>query len=247
MDFIVILEQWIRSMTLKKLKWTISVAAILLIGILLGIGWMVFHWMDGLENRLNVRMEDRWTKVQLASDAVRYSSRNNRITMQIFLLNGQQEIAPLLAERARNSDAITEVLRQISSRIETEEERELLNKLWSARKPYVGSYKEALALLLEQGEFEKARVIMVRTTLPLLIRYHDLWEQFVRLQGDEMRRVGFIGQNEAHTAQTWMAYLLATGVCLVLGLWCFTLWFLPKPAVRDQFKSHPAQQPHAAT
>jgi hypothetical protein len=180
--------------------------------------------MAETDSQLSDMVEGRWTIVKLANEALRYSSRNNRITMQIFLLKRRQDITPLLAERARNTDTISELLAQIEARVGSGEEKKLLRAIWECRKPYIDSYKEALALLLDQGDFEKARLKMVNVTLPRLIDYHNAWEQFVQFQDDQMKKAGAAGKANFRITRERAMYLLGASVLVTSGIWfCVTL------------------------
>ena len=57
--------------------------------------------------------DELWKKVSLSRKALAYSSLNSRITMQIFLLHDPVEIEHLLKQRAENTEAISELIKQI--------------------------------------------------------------------------------------------------------------------------------------
>jgi hypothetical protein len=95
-------------------KWRLGLSLLtgLLAPELAGAGW--FHFAcKRADEEVHRFLEVQWNKVKLSSEALRYSYRNNRITMQVFLLKDREEIAPLLLERGRNTDRITELLNQI--------------------------------------------------------------------------------------------------------------------------------------
>ena len=206
-------------MKLGRFGLELTLGFLLLTGIFIGAVWLTIQHMSGMERQLDKILGAHWGKVQIANEALRYSSRNNRITMQIFLLDKRQAIGPLLAERARNSDAISELLDEIESRSDSEEEYRLFGKLWSTRKPYVDSYKEALALLLKQGEYEKARLQMVNVTLPRLIDYHSAWEEYVRYESDQMKKAGATAKARIHIEHQRLLYLVGVGGVLTILIW----------------------------
>jgi hypothetical protein len=206
-------------MKLGRLGLELTLGFLLLTGIFVGAGWLTLQHMSGMERQLDAILGTYWGKVQLANEALRYSSRNNRITMQMFLLDKRQAIGPLLAERAKNSDAISELLDEIQTRCDTEEEKRLFGKLWATRKPYVDSYKEALALLLKQGEYEKARLQMVNVTLPRLLDYHAAWEQYVRFESDQMKKAGSTAKARFHIERQRLLGLIGAGGVLTILIW----------------------------
>ena len=128
----------------------------------------------------------RWAKLQWAREAFSYSSRNSRITMEIFLLNDKRLIDPLLANRANNTQNISELVAKLEVQCNSEQEKQLLAAVNNARTPYVASYLKALHLLLDEDKQEAARAIMVQETTPDLFKYHDAWNSFVQFQMEEM-------------------------------------------------------------
>ena len=119
-----------------------------LVTILLSIGWLGLSRMARLNANMQAVTDYHWAKVKLAREALGYSSLNSRITMQIFLLEDPQSIARLLAERAKNSERITDLVVKIEADLKSEKEKELITGVRSARLPYVESYKHALSLSL---------------------------------------------------------------------------------------------------
>ncbi len=144
--------------------------------------------MDRINTHLEEILRKRWAKAQLAQEALTYSNRNNRITMEIFLLESKEEIDPLLVQRAQNTEKISALGQQIREQIESEEERGLLDAMDAARWPYINSYKQALHLLIDEQKPAEARATMVKVTLPLLKNYHNAWNAFVLFQTDQMNQ-----------------------------------------------------------
>jgi len=57
----------------------------LLITLLLGTGYWSIGRVERINSSLQDRLSQRWTKLQLAHEGLRYSAENSRITMQLFL------------------------------------------------------------------------------------------------------------------------------------------------------------------
>ena len=100
----------------------LALAFALLIGILVTASWLGVIYTARLEADVDEILVQRWQKVQLAKWALRYSARNNRITLQIFLLNDRLTIDLLRRERAENSERISEVIQRIKGQLESENE-----------------------------------------------------------------------------------------------------------------------------
>src|SRR5713101_2414690 len=158
-----------------------------LVLILVGLGWFGLSRMDRTNAEFDQILDKRWAKVQVSREAQGYSSLNNRITMEIFLLDSREEIEPLLIQRAANTERISVLLKKIEAMgLESAREKELLEDINATRWPYVNSYKEALNMLLNERKVEQARTAMVRVTLPRLITYHNAYNAFVDFQGEQM-------------------------------------------------------------
>jgi diguanylate cyclase (GGDEF)-like protein len=170
----------------RHLGVTVGIAFALLILILVGVGWFGLSRMAQINREMKRIVRMRWPKVQLASDALRISNLNNRITMEIFLCTDRRQIAELLARRAQNSDRITALMKQLDDRAESQTETQLLAHVKQTRTRYIESYKNTTRILVDQEKPAEARQAMVMITLPLLLEYHAAWGDFVTFQGKEM-------------------------------------------------------------
>ncbi len=126
-----------------------------LVVVLVGVGWLGLDRMARIDADLERKVERRWEKLRLSSEALSYSILNNRVMMEIFLPKQGEEINPLLAQRADNSERITSLIASLESGIESE--RELLDAVKETRTPYVESYKRALDLRVQEGKYEEGR------------------------------------------------------------------------------------------
>ncbi len=119
----------------------LAIAFSLLIALLITVSWLGLHQMTSINSGLKEIVNKRWTKVQLAREALYYSNLNNRITMEIFFLKDKADIDPLLARRAENTEKISSLFKKIEEQLESGKEKELLDAVRANRKPYIDSYK----------------------------------------------------------------------------------------------------------
>jgi len=199
----------------------LGIAFGVLIAILVGVDWLSLNRLARMNADVNGLIEKRWGKVQMAREALHYSTLNNRINMQIFLLDDREKMDALLAERTTNSGTISVLLKQIAADAEFTEEKALLTNIWSARTSYVESYKRALSLLLNEGRHEDARHMMVEITLPLMTAYHKAWEKFVDFQGRQMDGTGRQTKANFLAARRLVLTLGAVGVMIAMGIALF--------------------------
>jgi diguanylate cyclase (GGDEF)-like protein len=158
----------------------------ILVAILIGIGLLGLSRMNQINANLDGVLGRRWGKLQLAREALAYSTRNSRITMEVFLLNDKRQIEPLLRQRADNTEKISELVAKLEEECDSPEEKKALAAVKDARTPYVSSYLRALHLLVDEKRQDAARAVMVRETTPALFKYHDAWSNFVQFQMDQM-------------------------------------------------------------
>jgi diguanylate cyclase (GGDEF)-like protein/PAS domain S-box-containing protein len=174
------------ALTKPQIGIKLGITFVILVAILIGIGILGLSRMD----QSNAALEDvtgrRWSKLQLAQDALMYSNRNTRITLEIFLLSDLRTINPLLADRAQNTQRISNLVAKIEAQCDSPEEGRLLAAVGDARTPYVASYLRALHLAVDKGEREQGRSIMVRETTLALYKYHDAWNKFMQFQMEQM-------------------------------------------------------------
>ena len=156
---------------------------------LIVVGWQGMSHLHQLNSQVQNALANQCKVEQLSHEAFRLSNRNSRINLLVFLLDDQDEIKRLLAERAANSDRVSDLLSVIEPRLGSKKEKELLADLKSKRTPYVESYKQALALLLTEQKPDEARKMLLEVVRPNLSAYHDAWDAFSQNEADEIDRV----------------------------------------------------------
>ena len=158
-------------------------------------------------------LNDSLLELQMGQEALRYSSENSRITMQIFLVQRQEEIDPLLARRAENTRQISALMAALEAHCESDEEKRLLATVKQTRGPYIDSYVRALHLLLAEKNRAAATEVMVQQTTPALFRYHAAWDEFLRFQKEQVKLASEQSkQDYAASQRTMLGFILIMGV-----------------------------------
>jgi len=206
-----------------RIGFTLGVAFSVLIAALILLGSFALRQMSNTNAAVQQVVAQRWHKVQLAREALRYSTLNNRLTMQVFLLTDRKEIGVLERARASNTETITRLLKEIDSAVESKDERSLLAKVGATRRAYVTSYLAALNLLLNEGKPDEARQMMVKVAIPNLVIYHNAWEAFVNFQGSEMDEARDEIEADYRSARTTVVYLLVLATILATGIAVFVI------------------------
>jgi len=105
----------------------------LLVAILIGIGFLGLSRMDQINADLEGVLGRRWGRLQLAREALVYSGRNSRLTMEVFLLNDKKLIDPVLSQRAENTQKISELVAKLEEQCDSSEEKQTLAAVLARR------------------------------------------------------------------------------------------------------------------
>src|SRR5690348_17489656 len=103
----------------------LSIAFSIVVSIVIAVGWSGLNRMARINADLNDISYRRWSKIQLAQEAVIYSNLNNRLLQGAILSVRQEQVAPLLDQRQRNSRRITDIFQTLQKAVESPREREL--------------------------------------------------------------------------------------------------------------------------
>jgi len=212
----------------NRIGFRLGVAFGLLIAALILLGFFALRQMSNTNAAVQQVVARRWHKVELARDALHYSTLNNLITMQLFLVTDRKEIGVLEGERASNSETISGLIKGIETAVESEDERSLLVKVVATRRVYLTSYLGALELLLNEGKPDEARQMMINVAIPNLLAYHKRWEVFVDFEGSRMDAAGNEIEAEYRSAHKTVVYLLALAAILATGIAVFVVRSMTK-------------------
>ena len=204
------------EMDARPIGIKLGAAFAILVAILIGIGILCLSRMDQINTHLEDVLGRHWAKLQLAREALFYSNQNSRITMEIFLVDDQRLIDPLLASRAENTIKISELVEKINRQCDSPEECRLLADVESARAPYVTSYLRALHLLVDEKQPAAARAVMVQQTTPALYNYHAAWSKFMQFQMERMDQAA--NESRAHYGRTRDLVLLLIVLAVIVAV-----------------------------
>ena len=210
------IKQYLNIKLTTPLIWLL-LAFLAALSLILGVAIANLNAMRETKNQTQRITDLRWQTIQLSQQALTLSSRNNRITLQVFLMTEHSEINLLLTERRQNTDQIDGLLRQIGALVNTEPERQLLDAIHQSRHSYVTSYQQALNLLLQESKLTEARQEMLTVALPRLHVYHEAWERFLTYQYNQVNHDGDLIEARYQHAQQRSLLLLMVGALLAIG------------------------------
>ncbi len=207
----------------KHLPLRLGMAFAVLIAMLIGIGQSGLGRMKDIDENFREIAGERSEKRELAREALTFSNRNSRITMEIFLASDKAHVAELLATRAKNTKRISELVAEIGSRCDSAEEKQLFAAVKDTRSSYVDSYLRALHLLSSKGTHNEAEAVMVKETLPALMKYHTAWDEFVNYQKNQLNIAARQAEIDYAKARHLISSLIVLAAVVALAIALFTI------------------------
>jgi PAS domain S-box-containing protein len=133
-------------------------------------------------------------KLKLAEEVLDYSNHNIQLTIEIFLTQAANDIAPLLAQRVENSAKISTLIQQIREHVDTEKEQELLDSA-STQWAWAYDYHQNPYPLppINGRKLVMPRTAMLNVMLPLLLDNHS-WKVFIEFLRAQMELAGVDGE-----------------------------------------------------
>src|ERR1700722_14464197 len=209
------------SMKSNRTILALGVPFSLLVLILMAVGWLALQRMEHENRAADSIFNKQWGQEQLAEQAVRYSSLNNRIAMEVFLLDDPEEIRARIIQRKQNYEKISVLMAQIEKLgLDPGEEQELFQRIISTRTLFLASYQNAENLDLNDHRVKEAKALIARDTLPKLVSYHDAWLAFTGLQVRQvedavaLRRDNYSRTKRLFILQVALATLCATAIAI---------------------------------
>jgi diguanylate cyclase (GGDEF)-like protein len=200
----------------RKFAIWLGMSFALLIAILLGTAYVILHRMAQINAHAQDTLNESMIELQQGQEALRYSTENSRITMEIFLVNRPEAIDRMLARRAENTRKISAILPVLEAECEPGEETRRMAVVKHTREVYVNSYLRVLHLLLDDKQKAAATELMLRETTPALFQYHAAWDQFLQFQNEQVRMA--TEQSRKHDAaaqRTMLFFILIVGALAV--------------------------------
>jgi len=205
-------------MASREIAVRLGLAFSLLVALLIAVGDLGLRRVDRVNVDLQEIMSTQWNKIRLSREAVTYSNRNSRITMQIFLLNDRKHIDAILKNRVENTAEISDLLARLEGLCQSEEERRLLIAIEEARTRYIESYLRALSLLLDEGKRDAAVAVMSQQATPALLEYHAAWDEFVSFQGNQLELASRQSKEHYAAARRAAMTILIAAVAMAGGI-----------------------------
>jgi two-component system sensor histidine kinase/response regulator len=205
----------------KYVGMRLASAFFILIALMIGTAYLGFSRMNQINANLAVVLGRQWTALQLSKEALSYSSRNNLVTMEIFLVKDKSKIDSLLKTRAENSRIISELITKIEPQCDSPEDDRGLAAVKSARAAYLASSQQALHLLVDKQRPDEAGSLLVEETTPALLKYHSAWAIFEQLQMDQVDQAAKDSNASYVKTRAFVLLLIALAVFTAISIAVF--------------------------
>ncbi len=197
------------------------------IGTRLGLGFGILNLMmlvmvlvlvvrltqiDDMNRRI---IEKDWVKAEAANTINATTRANARRTMELLLVNDPAQVVQLKQHIAQNKKTIDDALATLDKLVYLPEGKSLLSELMTARKAYVASFGQ-VAQLVDSGQTEEARALMLRETLPALDALQAPITGLTELQKTVVQRASVQMQDSIEVSRLSMVVLGVLG--LVAGV-----------------------------
>jgi diguanylate cyclase (GGDEF)-like protein/PAS domain S-box-containing protein len=206
----------------KHLGLRLGAAFVVLIAILLSIGQLGLRRMQTINEALSDITGRQSADLQLARTALMISDDNNRIAMEIVLVENRALTETLVTTSSANSKEITRLIEESESRCQSDQERQLLSEVKRTRKPYLESEQRAIRLLVDERKHDEAETVMVNEALPSLLKYHAAWNAFVEFQKNELNDAVKRAHVDYAEARRLTSLLIGLAVLLAMVIAIFT-------------------------
>jgi two-component system cell cycle sensor histidine kinase/response regulator CckA len=194
-----------------------------LVSLLIGVGWLGLSRMGQINAEMNRLFNQRFAKLQLARQALVYSSLNYRLVMEIVLMKKVPKTSAglLQAGRAENRKKGAEAEKQIVAMIDSDVERRLLAKVDESRIISTKSLEKLLDLLVNQGKTDDARQVMVNETAPLVDQYRDAWLAVTEYEQNQLNLAREQSNTSYATARQLSTLLVLMAIAVAIGIAVF--------------------------
>jgi methyl-accepting chemotaxis protein len=199
----------------------------LMLAIVLVIAAVSLWQLRAVAEATHAMMEEPLTKERLISDWSRNVHVASARTVAIARSSDHDLGLALAKESAELSAHTTELMKEITPRMQAEQEKALMEQVVAIRKVYTSSREQMLALKMS-GSAEEAEAVLSDVHAPATATYLRLMEELLKLQRQTLdARADDIARIEASSRNL---VLLLAALALVLG--SFTAWRLTRGITR---------------
>src|SRR5579862_1544740 len=163
------------------LRLGISFALLTMLTVSCWVGWRTL----GADAHLEKSLTERREKLQLIYEALRCSSENTRIAMNLLL--NQATTPALLARRGLNRQKITGIVAELERQADSEKERGLIAAVKQDRMIYLDADERAIKLRREGKREVLAAAVIFNDATPSLFAYHGAWQELAGFELAQMQ------------------------------------------------------------
>lgn len=151
------------------------------------VGGIGLRWLGSLNANTIAAVQQRYNTVELTHQTIEHSLDNSRITMQLFETTDEQQEKKLLDDNQSISGEISKNTKEIESRLNSPEERELFATVMANREAYLAARNKSKKLLADKKR-DQAFAVLAQEVLPAMTVYRVSWMRFIELQNNAVQQ-----------------------------------------------------------
>jgi len=194
----------------------LSLGFAVLVAGLVGIGWSGLSRMSRINDDLEHIVKRRWPNVRIAEEALDLMNENSRISLEMCLVEGRDELATLIDRQERNRERITSFMKRIGQDLDSVEARELFGAVVVSRQRYVESFTGARQAL-QAGQRERGRQIVRAEVVPALDELRRAWRAYFSFENQLMNQAAETSaENYQSTRRSGVVVIVGSAVFAML-------------------------------
>jgi methyl-accepting chemotaxis protein len=168
-----------------------------------------------------------WIKTVLANQIIEMANENARSNFELVLTKSKEDRVKISARISDTASKITGKMEELEKLLYTPEGKAKLAAMKEARKPYVGSFGEVIALL-DGDKHDEAAHLMETTTVPALNNFLKAISELIKFQS---QLVDDSGKEAIQISDSSLTLMIGAGL-LALALGVVTAFLITRSITR---------------
>ncbi|WP_224364512.1 methyl-accepting chemotaxis protein [Hyalangium versicolor] len=213
----------------------LGLAFALLVMLLGSLGAYSLGELTRVNDSLEEFIDQRYHIIDLVNEASDLHDENAQLALQLFLMNtiGSEpgSTGTLTAAMGRNSAELTQLLKELSGRMRSEQERALFAAVDANRTPYITS-RAQVRRLFDEGKSREAVALLNRETMPRLAEYRRSWKALIALERARMQATALESSKRHAQVEETILGVIGLAMLMAVGVALLTTWAVTRPITR---------------
>ena len=212
-----------------KIGTRLSLGFGILVLLMLVVGWFGIKSIKNLHEEIEHLVEDRMVKVEQANAIIGQINIVARATRNMIIDDNKENQAKEVQRIADARKTAGGLLEKMKDTINDEKGIAILNKITNDIRPVFGRHLEALLALIKEDQPLKAKTLLLGEYRQIQSTYFTTLEELIALQTQLANEAGENAADDANSANTLIATLLAAALALSVVLAFFIIRSITGP------------------